>query len=274
MFWANRKFAYTFMALTISEIWIYPVKSFGGIQLDSCTVFPKGIEYDRRWMLIDKNNSFLTQRSHPELSTFRLSTSGNNFNIRFKDEILTLPHQAIGKKMIANIFDDQVEVIEVESRISEWFCDHLGITCRLVWFPEHAERQVDPRYANPGDHVSLADAYPLLVIGQSSLDDLNSKMEHALPMNRFRPNIVFVGGKPFEEDEWKNFGIGDCKFRAVKPCARCVIPTIDQETGQKGFEPTATLATYRKAGNKIMFGQNLIVIQAGTIATGNEIRFQ
>jgi uncharacterized protein YcbX len=130
---------------------------------------------------------------------------------------------------------------------------------------------VEENYARNNDHVSLADAYPLLIIGQSSLDDLNGRMKSPLPMNRFRPNIVFTGGKAFEEDEWSNFQIGNARFAAVKPCSRCVLTTVDQETGVKGPEPLVTLATYRKKENHIYFGQNLLVLEPGRISLGDQI---
>jgi uncharacterized protein len=121
--------------------------------------------------------------------------------------------------------------------------------------------------------VSFADAYPFLIIGQSSLDDLNSRMDVKLPMNRFRTNFVFTGGKPFDEDNWKDFMIGNVKFRAVKPCARCVITTTNQETAERSSEPLRTLSTFRKSGNKVLFGMNLVADTIGVVNVGDEIKF-
>jgi hypothetical protein len=164
-----------------------------------------------------------------------------------------------------------VEVYEVSTQHSEWFSAILGKNCRLVSFPENNPRPVNPDHAINNDQVSLADGYPCLIIGQSSLDDLNSRMEIPLPMNRFRPNIVFSGGKPFEEDEWKNISIGQNRFAGIKLCPRCVVTTVDQDTGIKGAEPLRTLATYRARDNKVYFGKDLIPLNYNEIAEGDEI---
>ena len=144
-------------------------------------------------------------------------------------------------------------------------------SCRLVYFPEVNQRPVDEKYRIENDQVSLADGYPYLIIGQSSLDDLNSKLTNPLPMNRFRPNFVFTGGKPFEEDNWRNFAIGKSRFAGVKPCGRCVLTTVNQETTERGTEPLATLATYRRTNNKIYFGQNLLALTCHDIYEGDTI---
>jgi hypothetical protein len=148
------------------------------------------------------------------------------------------------------------------------------MACRLVYFPEENSRPVDPRYKVNGEQVSLADAYPFLIIGQSSFEDLNSKLQEPVPMNRFRPNFVFTGGKPFEEDTWRNFSIGSTRFVGVKPCDRCVLTTVNQETGQKGVEPLKTLTSYRKRDNKVYFGQNLVALDHKRIQIGDLITLQ
>jgi len=172
-----------------------------------------------------------------------------------------------------SIWEDSVDVEIAGQEVSNWFSKKLGMECRLVSFPEKNPRPVDAAYSIRNEHVSLADGYPLLIIGQSSLDDLNRRMKTPLPMNRFRPNIVFTGGEPFEEDEWKNFKAGDCRFAAVKPCARCALTTVNQDTAEKGIEPLATLASYRRKDNNVYFGQNVLTLQPGKIAVGDEIIF-
>lgn len=258
----------------ISQIWIYPVKSLGGIRLSSAKILPKGIEYDRRWMLIDAENNFMTQRAYPGMALFKLSFESGSFKIRYSRDIIDLPLTFQSGSMPAQIWDDSVEVYEVSSHHSKWLSERLGISCRLVTFPEPNRRPIDPRYAFNSEQVSLADGYPLLVIGQASLDDLNQRMNEPLPMNRFRPNIVFTGGEPYEEDGWKIFRIGENRFTGVKPCARCAITTVDQDTAVKGIEPLATLATYRMIENKVYFGQNLIPLNYNQIAEGDEIVFE
>jgi hypothetical protein len=173
----------------------------------------------------------------------------------------------------ASVWNDQVLVTEVDPAISNWFSRKLGSNCRLVQFPEPNLRPVDPAYRVNNDQVSLADGYPLLIIGQASLDDLNKRLATPVPMNRFRPNVVFTGGAPYAEEGWTRFRIGTNRFAGVKPCSRCVLTTIDQATAEKGVEPLATLATYRKKENKIYFGQNLIALDYETIAVGDPIVF-
>lgn len=255
----------------VSQIWIYPVKSFGGISVHSANLLPKGLEYDRRWMLIDNGNMFMTQRDYPRMALFKLSLTGDVFTIFHSGEMIDLPFQYESEPIRARVWNDMVKVCEVSREHSRWISERLGVACRLVAFPEMHARAIDANYAFHHEQVSLADGYPVLIIGQSSLDDLNGRMEMAVPMNRFRPNIVFTGGEDYEEDGWKNFRIGNCRFAGVKPCARCVLTTVDQETGLKGTEPLATLATYRRRESKVYFGQNLIPLNFGEIAIGDEI---
>jgi uncharacterized protein YcbX len=257
--------------LTVSGIWIYPIKSLGSIALQSARVLPKGLEYDRRWMLVDSENQFMTQRDFPRMALFKPGFERGNIEIRYESHNIGLPVHYMSDPITARIWKDTVEVYEVSQEHSDWFSSMLGFSCRLVAFPENNLRPVDPIYAINQNNVSLADGYPLLIIGQSSLDDLNGRLEQPLPMNRFRPNIVFEGGEPYEEDQWKNFQIGRNRFAGVKPCARCPIPTINQDTAETGKEPLATLATYRRQGNNIYFGQNLLPLDHYEIAIGDEI---
>jgi MOSC domain-containing protein len=255
----------------VSEIWIYPVKSLGGIRLRSSKVMPKGLEYDRRWMLIDEENNFMTQRAFPQMALFKLSYEPRGFIIRYRDQLIDLSFQTLHDLISARIWKDTVDVYEVSKRHNDWFSKNIGINCRLVSFPENNPRPVEPGFSINNDHVSLADAYPLLIIGQSSLDDLNGRLQKPLPVNRFRPNIVFTGGQPYEEDDWGNFRVGKNRFTGVKSCSRCSITTINQDTAQKGIEPLATLATYRRRDNNVYFGKDLIPLNYNEIAEGEEI---
>lgn len=242
--------------------------------MTSSKVLPKGLLYDRRWMLIDESGTFITQRLHSKLAFFRLSLTGEEFAISFNKEQIHLrvdaPISTI--PVSATIWDDTVEVFEVLGDYSEWFSLRLGVTCRLVYFPETNLRPVDEKYSIENDQVSLADGYPFLIVGQSSLDDLNMRLETPIPMNRFRPNFVFTGGKPYEEDNWRNFTIRESRFIGVKPCGRCLLITVNQETAKRGTEPLATLATYRKTNNKIHFGQNLLALTCHEIYEGDSIQ--
>jgi uncharacterized protein len=266
--------------LTLTEIWVYPIKSLGGIRQNNARVFEKGLQHDRRWMLVDENSTFMTQRTFPEMALFKLAINGDDLTITFKNNnnerehpsiILNTNIPALGQVTSSVIWNDIVQTVEVDSQISQWFSEKLQIPCKLVSFPELNPRPVDPQYKVNNEHVSLADAYPFLIIGQSSLDDLNGRLSSPVPMNRFRPNFVFSGGEPFEEDQWRNFRIGNNRFVGVKPCARCAVPTINQDTAERGIEPSFTLSTYRKKDNKIFFGQNAVVVDAGWVNVGDKI---
>jgi uncharacterized protein YcbX len=260
--------------LKLSEIWIYPVKSLGGIRLTQSKVFEKGLPHDRRWMLVDENNIFMTQRALPQMALFKLALSTDHLTVTFNGDRIDIPfippanHPA--EQVV--IWDDTVTAQEVDPSISEWFSNHLHKKCKLMFFPEENSRPVDPKYKVNDEHVSLADAYPFLIIGETALSQLNEKLDIAIGMDRFRPNFVFSGGDAHEEDTWRDFTIGKNRFVGVKPCARCAVPTINQETAVKGVEPTRTLAKYRARNNKIYFGQNAVAQDHTEIKIGDVIQ--
>lgn len=263
--------------LTLSNIFIYPIKSLGGISVEKASVRKKGLELDRRWMLIDRNGVAMTQRLYPHMALFKVSIAGGELQVAFRRSGSTIDSThfpvfaAGGDKLTAQVWEDSVDVTEVDAEVSHWFCDYLLTPCKLVTFPEKNPRPVNPRHRIGNDHVSLADAYPFMIIGQRSLDDLNQKLSEPVPMNRFRPNFVFTGGTAFDEDSWKDLAIGNINFAAVKKCARCALPTVDQETAIKSLEPIRTLSTYRKIDNAVYFGQNLIALDEGIVAVGDRI---
>ncbi|MBT1696533.1 MOSC domain-containing protein [Fulvivirgaceae bacterium PWU4] len=264
--------------LRLSEIWIYPVKSLGGISVTSARVMEKGLLHDRRWMLTDEHGAFMTQRVYPKMALFRPAINGDTLTITKLNPVndhasvsLSLSTPPLGEQFRSKVWDDEVTVTEVSDKVSDWFTTQLGMRCRLVSFPEKNPRPVNPKYSINNEHVGLADAYPFLIIGQSSLDDLNARLNEPLPMNRFRPNLVFTGGAPFEEDTWKKFTIGGNRFAGVKPCDRCVLTTVNQDTAEKGVEPLLTLSKYRKRDNKIYFGQNVVALDHTEISVGDKI---
>lgn len=262
-------------ALTLSEIHIYPIKSLGGISLSMAQTEQRGLQYDRRWMLVDQAGHFLTQRTHPNMALLQVSLKENGLEITHRTQLLSplhIPFASTGTKHLqVVVWDDTCKALAVSKEVDQWFSEALQLSCRLVYMPGDSDRPVDTRYATHQEQVSFADAFPFLLIGQASLDDLNGRMKQPLPMNRFRPNLVFSGGEPFEEDSWKKFRVGEMVFYGVKPCARCILTTVDQVTAQKGKEPLATLATYRQKNNKIYFGQNLLQESAGILKVGDQI---
>lgn len=260
----------------LSEIYVYPIKSLGGFSLDQAELEEKGLKYDRRWMLVDENGTFITQRKHFELALLQVSISGEKLTIAHKLE--TDQHisfgldEDTGNAIEVTIWNDTATGVEVNPEVSGWFSAYLKFQVKLVKMPLAEKRFVDRDYAANDEIVSFADGYPCLMIGQSALNGLNEKLQEPVLMDRFRPNFVFTGGEPHEEDRFKTFYIGEIPFSAVKPCARCVLITIDQQTGEKGQEPLRTLASYRTVNKKIMFGQNLLPQALGTIRIGDEIK--
>lgn len=264
----------------LSEINIYPVKSLGGISVTEAVIEEKGLQYDRRWMLVDENGDFLSQREYPRMATFKMSLTENGLGVTHDNDYLEIPFEPLSKEKIkVRIWNDVTDGVLYPEEINAWFSRHLAKDCRLVKMQEESRREVDPEYAirQNRDVVSFADGYPFLLIGESSLDDLNSRLDQPVPMNRFRPNFVVSGAEPFAEGNWKQVRIGEAVFHLVKPCARCVMTTIDQKTGLSDApEPLKTLSKYRlvkKNGkNKILFGENLIAETVGkTIRLGDKV---
>jgi hypothetical protein len=261
--------------LILSEIYIYPVKSLGGISVDSAIVEARGLKYDRRYLLVDEKNMFMTQRDYPQLAFFKLSFSENGFNVlnTQNNSHTFIPFKSDSKEIISvTIWDDVCSAVRVSTELDDWFSNVINKKCYLVYMPDDEKRIVEKKYIKDEHIVSFADAYPFLIIGQSSLDDLNSRLDKPIPMNRFRTNFVFTGGKPYEEDNWKDFNIGELSFKAVKPCARCVITTTNQDTAERGVEPLKTLSEYRKINNKVMFGMNLVCKSTGVVSVGDTIK--
>lgn len=262
--------------LSISHLYVYPVKSLGGIELNSARLTDRGIEHDRRWMLVDEDNRFLTQREFPQMALLRTAIHANELTVYEKgnelDTISVNLYQPSGSLISVQIWDDVCEAIQLSDEVNQWFTEKLKRMCKLVYMPDVSKRKVDTDYALNHEITSFSDAFPVLMIGQASLDDLNSRLETPVPMNRFRPNIVFTGGTAFEEDTMKHFQINGIDLYAVKPCARCVVTTTDQETGITAKEPLKTLSTYRTGNNKVYFGQNILYRNEGMIKVGDELK--
>ena len=246
--------------MIVSEITIFPIKALAGISLGASVVTSKGFQYDRRFMLVDESHQFITQRTHPELTAFSLS---------LVNEVLTISHPAGGSVEIsihppssatinATIWGDTVRASRVSKEADDLFSDTLESLIHLVGMPDTSLRQIDPDYSNPGEGVSFADGFPILVLGTASLEELNGRLENPVPTNRFRANLLVSGGKPWAEDEWGAMHFGKATLNIAKPCARCVVIQTDQKTGERAAEPTKTLLTYRKIGSKVLVGMNAI----------------
>ncbi len=261
--------------LQLSEIWIYPIKSITGIQLREANVLQRGFEFDRRWMIVDNNNTFLSQRTYPELALLELTISDSSLQISKRsnpeDKIKTPLFPALLQEIEVTIWNDKVFAWTVDPATDAWLSEFLNQSVKLVYMGDKAERQIDLKYSDEGENVSFADGYPYLLISESSLADLNERLKEPVSMRRFRPNLIVSGAAAFEEDTWSKIQIGELTFRVVKPCARCVLITVDPQTAEKGAEPLKTLSTYRFENNKVLFGQNLIADEPGILKQGDVI---
>jgi uncharacterized protein YcbX len=260
---------------TVSALYIYPVKSLGGIALQQSKLSELGLQYDRRWMIIDKNNEFISQRTYPSLALLGTILEKDNIKIYHKHtgesiDVPLLPNTSIKKQV--TIWDDVCEGVVVDEQINVWLSDYLQKKVELVFMPETSERLVDYRYVMEDSTTSFSDGYSFLLISEASLEELNNLAGTDFGMDRFRPNIVVTESLPQEEEEWHEMQIGTGLFTGVKPCARCVLTTIDQDSGIGGKEPLKTLATYKRVGKRILFGQNLVYNGGGKlIKIGDEV---
>ena len=258
----------------LSSLHVYPIKSAGGFAPPEWDVGALGLEYDRRWMVVNGTGDMLSQRSHPRLALVRPSVGEGVLRVETAGmPALELPlHPGASVTVPVTIWDDRCTGTWTGERASRWFSDVLETACSLVHIFEANARTVDPDYAPPGHRVGFADAFPFLLISEASLGDLNARLETPLPMNRFRPNLVISGVEPFGEDHIGPFAIGGMRFTPVKPCDRCVVTTTDQATGERGVEPLRTLATYRRTNGKVLFGQNVIHTGTGRLHVGDAVQ--
>lgn len=272
--------------MNISEINIYPIKSLKGIPLENSLVEKRGLRYDRRWMLTDRAGMFFTQREVPKMAavTVKVESGGLKVSAEGFGE-LSIPHEPdSAERQTVTVWDSLVQGLAYRGAVNEWFSDVLSRDCQLVLMPETSERHVSKQFDTGKDIVSFADGYPLLVIGESSVEELNRRILETktdegresfvpYPMNRFRPNLVVKGSEPFAEDAWRTIRVGEAVFRVAKPCARCVMTTVDQDRGEfAGKDPLKTMATFRLAkqvfpetyekygqsATGVLFGENLI----------------
>lgn len=257
-------------SVSLSGLYIYPIKGARGIQVDAAEVTARGLQHDRRFMVVDAAGDFITQRTHPSLSQVSVRVHGDELAVEAPGAgTLAVPlHPRAGEPRRVRVWDDRCDALALGAASSRFFERALGVPCELVYMPDDSVRPVDPDYAKSDEQVGFADAFPFLLISQASLDDLNTRLDTPVPMNRFRPNLVVEGCAPFAEDGWGPFAINEVIFRGVKPCARCIVVTVDQETGHKGKEPLSTLARFRTQDKKVMFGQNLIHRGHGVIRVG------
>lgn len=263
------------MEILVSQLNCYPVKSCAGTPLSVAEIGSRGIKFDRQWMVVDEKGHFLTQRQLPRMSLIKPTVDEEKGLLRLRapatEEFQVMLGRG-GKKVPVTVWDDDCTALDEGDEAAEWFSGFLGVRARLVQFDPGFVRQVDQKYARrTGDQVGFADGFSFLLITEASLADLNKRLPEALPMNRFRPNIVLSGAEPFAEDGWKKIAINGVCFDVVKPCARCTITTVNQTTGVPGAEPLKTLAQFRRKDGKVLFGQNLAHHNEGKISIGDSV---
>ncbi len=276
--------------MIVTNIHSYPIKSLSAVDSKQAIIMERGLQNDRRYMIVDSNGDFLTQRELSILATLTVKPVENGFEVERGEnkKIHIAAEFSKVEKVSVRVWNSKCAALVGNEGVNSWFSDILGRQCRIVQMPTETRRPINPLFNIDDDIVSFADGYPILLTSKSSIDDLNGKMESPIPMSRFRPNIVVSGFEAFAEDKWKRIRIGKTIFRITKPCARCIITTIDQKTGNvTGKEPLKTLATYRKAKqvypgqfsnlglgeNDVLFGQNLVAENYGeTINVGDSVR--
>ena len=261
----------------LSALYLYPIKSCGGIGVTEWEVDAFGFRFDRRWMLVTPQGHFLTQRELPALALVGAAIAPPHLRVTAPGapELLTALAPQGGRPVATEVWGDPLRAVAPDPKADEWFSNYLGREVVLVYIPDTAVREVDRNYAPDGARTGFADGFPFLLLGEASLDDLNARLATPLPMNRFRPNLVVSGSAPFAEDGWRRIRIGGISLQVVKPCARCVVTTTDQATGRRdGDEPLRTLATFRRQDDKVMFGQNVVHYGTGRLRRGDQIEFE
>lgn len=260
-------------SLVLKQIFIYPVKSLAGIAVEQWQVDEKGLLYDRKWMLIDEEQQFLSQRRLPKMALIKTAITDKKLILsapEMDDLILDL-HPTNGEIIPSQIWHDNCPARSVSAEADQWLSAFLQTECRLVYQPDDVIRPVDPHYAKPTDQASFSDGFPFLILSDASLAALNQAMNLEVTMARFRPNLVVSDCESHAEDKWREISIGEIDFRLPKPCSRCSVPAINPETAEVGKEPLTTLSRLRKWQNKIYFGQNALHDNCGVLKVGDAV---
>jgi uncharacterized protein YcbX len=277
----------------LTELNLYPIKSCAGIPLQRATLSACGLMseyvYDRQWMVVDLSGNFLTQREIPKMACITPRLVGDKLEVSAPGMAklalpLGLSNAALSPTVQVSVWDDQLLAFDCGQAAGDWFSQVLGVSCRLVRAHPGKKRLINNEWTDGRDiPTHFADGYPMLVISEASLADLNHKLlaqaRPALPMNRFRPNLVIAGVDAFEEDYAETIKIGEATLQPIKPCARCTIPSVDQATGLSGLDPLDILQSYRanpKLDGAISFGMNVILLEGEghVLEVGQEVTIE
>lgn len=258
--------------MQVASLHIYPLKSARRIDLDCAEVEARGFQYDRRWMLVDEAGELISQRKVPALALVEVVRYIDDLELRCDGlGSFAIERPGVGASCQVVIWEQRIEAHVAAKEANDWLSVIAGRAVRLVYQLNEDLRSIDPRFAKPGDRVSFADSYPLLLTSESSLRDLQGRLAQPTAMTRFRPNLVIADSEAFSEDHWRRIRVGEVSFRIVTGCDRCVVTTTDQESAARGVEPLRTLAGYRRFGDSVYFGVYAIPDGPGVIRRGDPI---
>ncbi len=255
----------------LTQLWVYPIKSCTGVRLSEAVLDERGLQHDRRWMLVDVNGKLVTQREIPQLIWVKPQLE----NPKQKETALTLnaPEMPelrlepgdVGEMRRVSVWNDHMDALSIP-QVRDWFQEFTKKDVDLVYMPDSSSRPMNPKF---GKHnLTFVDGNPLHIISESSVANLNTRLEHPVELSRFRANLIFSGAEAFAEDAWKQITIGDISFDVYEACQRCVLLNIDPSSAAVSKEPLATLARYRRFGHHVLFGQNIAHHQTGVIQVG------
>lgn len=263
------------MRSSVTDIRIYPIKSCRSISLPSAVVEPRGLERDRRFMLVDARGRFVTQREQPHMALIDVSETDGGYVVEAPgQDALELPRELEGaRECRVRVHRDTLDAKLADPGINRWFTSFMGMDCGLVYMAAHQHRAVRHASAEFDDEVSFADGAPLLLISEASLDDLNARLAEPVSMRRFRPNLVVTADSAFDEDGWSRIRVGEAEFDVAWQCSRCILTTVDPDTGERdgSGEPIETLKIFRRVNGLVMFGQNLLPRKLGRVRVGDEV---
>lgn len=259
----------------VAALFIHPVKSLRGIRVESAELDARGLRHDRRWMVVDEGGGFVTQRQHPRMVLIRPTTVDGRLGLAAPDVApLDVPEPAPdARRMRVRVWKDECDALPASAEADAWLSEVLGVRCQLVFMPDDTQRRMSG--AAPGEgapQVGFTDGYPLHLVGEGSLRELNRRLASPVGVERFRPNLLVAGVEPHAEDDWTEVEVGGVRMRTVAPCERCAITTVRPEDGTREREPLRTLATYRNTGGSVTFGTYLAHDGRGTIRVGDPVR--
>ncbi|GHA03958.1 molybdenum cofactor sulfurase [Arenicella chitinivorans] len=256
--------------LTISGLYLHPLKSAAALIVEALNFDSRGPQFDRHWMVVDQNGKFRSQRHHPKMSLIEPVLHAGRLSLKAPG----MPRIDLGQpgsSQSVTVWDDTLIAGDCGATAANWMSEYLGVMSRVVVLTQDSLRRVDRQYSSGEETVGFADGYPCLIASQASLDDLNQYLKPPIDMRRFRPNIVISGSAPYAEDQWQKLKIGDMIFDLVKPCSRCIIPSIDPDSGEKQMAVNQVLMAHRRRGRNTFFGQNAIHQGRGELRIGQTV---